>query len=310
MTTLDSVSTYLPPTVVPIEAICGPDGLPPAQAKVFRRFYGLDSVRWDPEAGLAEILLQAIRKLPSLQGREHLVRHVIAARTLQAVMPEQVNVMRQVCVQAGLGHANFFALTQHACASGLLAVELAGRMLAAADDDEGLVLVLAGEKAFTPTAQFIPATTVMGEGTAAVLVSRNGSADRVLAYATRTHGRYSNGLFLTQDLAAQFQQEYPASVAEVIDAALGEAGLTLADLALVLPHNVNRVSWSQLCQLLDYPIERVFMDNIPVTGHCFCADPFINLQTAVERGRLSPGDRYLMVAVGLGSTFSAMVLEH
>jgi 3-oxoacyl-[acyl-carrier-protein] synthase III len=310
MTTLDSVSAYIPATVVPIEAICGPDGLPEAQAKVFRRFYGLDTVRWDPTAGHAEILLQAIRKLPTLRGREHLVRHVIAARTLQAIVPEPINVVRQVCEQAGLSHANSFALTQHACASGLLAVDLAGRLLAAEGDDEGLVLVLSGEKAFTPTAQFIPATTVMGEGTAAVLVSRNGNSDRVLSYATRTHGRYSNGLFLTHELAGQFQQEYPVSLAEVVHAAVEEAGLTLADIDLVLPHNVNRVSWSQLCQLLDYPIERVFMDNIPVTGHCFCADPFINLQSAVERGRLNPGDRYLMVAVGLGSTFSAMVLEH
>jgi 3-oxoacyl-[acyl-carrier-protein] synthase-3 len=310
MTALEAVSAYVPATVLPIESMCGPDGLPEAQARVFRRFYGLDSVRWDPEATHAEILLQAIRKLPSLRGREHLVRHVIAARTLQAVVPEPVNVVRQVCEQAGLTHANAFALTQHACASGLLAVDLAGRLLAADDDDDGLALVLAGEKAFTPTAQFIPATTVMGEGTAAVLVSRKGNSDRVLSYATQTCGKYSSGLFLTRELTVQFQQEYAPSVAEVVLAALDQAGLTLADIDLILPHNVNRVSWSQLCQLIDYPLSKVFMDNIPVTGHCFCADSFINLQSVLERGLLNPGDRYLMVAVGLGSTFSAMVLEH
>ena len=311
MITLEAVSAYVPPTVVPIESISGgPDGLPEVQAKVFRRFYGLDSVRWDPEAGLGEILLQAIRKLSALHGREHLVKYVIAARTLQAVMPETINVVRQVCAQAGLSHTNSFAVTQHACASGLLAVDVAGRLLATDPDKESLALVLVGEKAFTPSARYIPATTVMAEGTAAVLVSRNGSADRVLAYATRTHGRYNNGLLLTPELAAQFQQEYPHAVVEVVHEALRAAGLTLADIDLVLPHNVNRVSWTRLCELLGYPMDRVFMDNIPVTGHCFCADPFINLQNAVERGRLNPGDRYVMVAVGLGSTFSAMVLEH
>ena len=34
MTALEAVSAYVPPTVLPIEAICGPDGLPEAQAKV------------------------------------------------------------------------------------------------------------------------------------------------------------------------------------------------------------------------------------------------------------------------------------
>ncbi|WP_198681121.1 hypothetical protein [Lentzea terrae] len=31
---------------------------------------------------------------------------------------------------------------------------------------------------------------------------------------------------------------------------------------------------------------------------------------AVDAGRLRPGDRYLMTSVGLGATFSAMVLKH
>ena len=46
------------------------------------------------------------------------------------------------------------------------------------------------------------------------------------------------------------------------------------------------------------------------TGHCFGADPFINYATARDFGRLSPGDRYLMVAVGLGANFAATVVEH
>jgi 3-oxoacyl-[acyl-carrier-protein] synthase-3 len=127
MTALDAVSAYIPATVIPIEQIVHPDGLPTAQARVFRRFYGLGEVRWDPDAKLAEILLAAARKLTALHGREHLVRYVIAARTLQNVVPEPVNVLQQVCEGLGLGHATTFAVTQHACASGLLAIDLAGR---------------------------------------------------------------------------------------------------------------------------------------------------------------------------------------
>jgi len=54
------------------------------------------------------------------------------------------------------------------------------------------------------------------------------------------------------------------------------------------------------------------IDNIGVLGHVFCADMFINYQTARERGLLQPGDRYLAAAVGAGggATFAAMVFEH
>lgn len=310
MTVLAEVSAYLPAHSVPIEAAVDPVMLPAAQARLFRRFYGLDQVCWEPEAGPAEILLSAARKLTTLRGREHLVRYVIAARTLHAVVPPHVSVLRPVCEQLGLSHASAFTVTQHACASGLLAVDLAGRLLAADGDPAALALVLTGEKAFTATAKAIPGTTVMGEGTAAVLVTLEGSTDRLLSYATCTRGEYSDGMFLQPGAAAQFQQEYPRVLAEVMATAAARAGLELGDIDLLLPHNVNRLSWVRLCELSGYPIERVFLDNVPVTGHCFCADPFINLHRATERGRLTPGDRYLMVAVGLGSTFSAMVFEH
>jgi len=77
-----------------------------------------------------------------------------------------------------------------------------------------------------------------------------------------------------------------------------------------LPHNVNTVSWIRLSRALGLPVDRVLLDNVPISGHGFCADAFINYVTAVNLGRLRPGDRYLIAAVGSGATFSAMVVEH
>ncbi|MDF2807909.1 MAG: 3-oxoacyl-ACP synthase, partial [Cellulosimicrobium sp.] len=68
-----------------------------------------------------------------------------------------------------------WTLTQHACASALLAVDVAGRLLAADRDPDALALVLTGEKAFSPGSRLIEGTTIMGEGTAAVLVAADGA---------------------------------------------------------------------------------------------------------------------------------------
>ncbi|MEN3307791.1 MAG: 3-oxoacyl-[acyl-carrier-protein] synthase [Micromonosporaceae bacterium] len=310
MITLAGISAHVPDTVVPIEAVCGPQGLSRSEAKLFRRYYGLDTVRWAATSDLADILLAAAGKLAALRGREHQVRYVVAARTLQKVSADPTAILTRVCRELGLSTATAFALTQHACASGLLAVYLAGQLLADGGDPDALALVLAGEKAFTPTAQFIPATTVMGEGTAAVLVGIDGPGERVLSYATHTDGRFRDGLLLAGELSAQFHQAYGNALCDVMSRAARQAGLDLAEVDLVIPHNVNRVSWVRLCQAIGYPVERVFLDNVPVLGHCFGADPFINLASALERGRVRPGDRYLMVSVGLGATFSAMVAGH
>lgn len=309
MTSLLAVAAHLPAGRVPITALKDQLGISAAEIKVFQRYYGLSEVRREAQGTILDLLLAATAGLDGLAGNEHRIRYVLQARTHPVVTPYPVNPLRDLCRLRGLDHAIGFAVTQHACASGLLAIDIAGRLLAATGEPDALALVLAGEKTFTRGAQLIPRTAFMGEGAAACLVRQSGERDRVLSYAVSMHGEY-DCLPPSGDRAAQFQHAYPKLLAEVMRAAADRAGLVLDDIAVVLPHNVNVISWERLCRAIDFPVERVLLDNIPVTGHCFCADGLINYQTAVRRGLLRPGDHYMMTAVGLGATFSAMVFRH
>ncbi|WFE64813.1 3-oxoacyl-[acyl-carrier-protein] synthase III C-terminal domain-containing protein [Micromonospora sp. WMMD714] len=315
MTALDAVSVHLPQRRVPIESLAGPLGLTEMQVRLFRRFHGLDQVRRDPDLSLHDLLLGAATGLTALRGQEHRVRFVLYGRAFPVVVPYPANPLHDVCRALGLGHAVALTLTQQSCASALLAIELAGRLLAAEPADrpgpgEGpLALVLTGEKAFTRDAEFIPETSIFSEGASACLVSTDGPRDRLLGYACAQRGEF--------DVAggasgAQFQREYRPALAEVIGRALAEAGVALDDVRLVLPHNVNVVTWQRLCRLLGFPRDRVLLDNVRETGHVFCADAFVNYRTACERGLLQPGDHYLVAAVGAGdgATFAAMVFTH
>jgi len=315
MTALEAVSVYLPPVRIPIESLAGPLGLTGMQVKLFRRFHGLREVGRDPDASLPRLLLKAAAGLDALRGQEHRVRYVLYARTMPVVAPYPVNPLHEVCRALGLDHALAFTVTHQSCAGGLLAIDMAGRLLAAdtAEGQDGqagpLALVLTGEKAFTREAQMFADTTIFGEGASACLVSAFGARDRMLSYASSVRGDFDSD---TGANDARLQREYRPSLAGVMRQALDEAGLTLDDIRVVLPHNVNLVTWQRMCLLLKFPRDRVVLDNIPTSGHVFCADVFANYQTACERGLLQPGDRYLAAAVGAGggATFAAMVFEH
>lgn len=313
MTTLVDVGAHVPTTRVPIRDLADELGLDHLELGVFERFFGLREVCTAPGDDLADLLVAAARAVPGLAGNEHRVRYVLGARTIATVAPVGVNPLHDAATRLGLDHAVVWTLTQHACASALLAVDVAGRLLASDGNPDALALVLTGEKAFSPGSRLIEGTTIMGEGTAAVLVAADGSARRagspVLSYATRTLGEYHQ-VPLPEELAGPFGVAYTEVLAEVVLEAVERAGLVLDDLALVLPHNVNRVSWRRLCSRLGLPIARVRLDDVPVTGHCFGADSFIGYAAARAEGRLRPGDPFLMVAVGLGATFSAMVLRY
>ncbi|MGQ4383104.1 3-oxoacyl-[acyl-carrier-protein] synthase III C-terminal domain-containing protein [Streptomyces sp. SAS_270] len=310
MTSIVAVSSCLPDTI-PIARFQKELQLTDVQLRRYERFYGLSEVCRDPEATETELLLRAAAKLVELRGQEQRVKYVLQARTMPSPLPYPLTSLGPVQAELGLEHATAFVVSHHACASGLLALDMAGTLLAADPDPDALALVLAGEKACTALTQSIPDVTVMGEGTVAFLVSADRTGrDRMLGYAARTYPQFGDEFIMGESAAKEFQDLYGPGLCEVIGAALEEAGCGLDDLALVLPHNVNRLSWIGVCKALGLPLDRVFLDLVAETGHCFCADPFINLQQAAELGRLRPGDRYLMTSVGLGATFAAMVFEH
>jgi 3-oxoacyl-[acyl-carrier-protein] synthase III len=317
MTALEAVSVHVPPLRIPIEDLAESLGLTEMQVKLFRRFHGLKEVSRAPDSSPQDLLMAAAAGLDALRGQEHRVRYVLYARAMPVAVPYPDNPLHEVCRALGLGHAIAFTVTQQSCAAGLLAIDLAGRLLASepAEATTGtngqapLALILSGEKAFTRAAQVFADTTVFGEGGSACLVSAFGTRDRLLAYASSVRGEFDS---TTGENDAQLQSEYRPSLAEVMRRALDEAGVALDDIRVVLPHNVNLVTWQRMCTLLKFPRDRVVVENITASGHIFCADVFVNYTTACERGLLRPGDRYLAAAVGAGggATFSAMVFEH
>jgi 3-oxoacyl-[acyl-carrier-protein] synthase-3 len=309
MTSIEAVATYLPEKRIPVAALAGMLGLTDRQVTIFERFYRLTEVRWDVDASLLDLLLAATDRLTELRGREDRVRYVLHARAFPVVVPYPGNPLHDLCRRLGLGHAQAFTVTQQSCATGLLAIDLAGRLLAASDDPDALALVLAGEKAFTVDSRLLPDTTIFSEGASACLVRHDGPRDRLLAYATQARGDFDGE---PSEVAVRFQHEYQACMSGVIDAVLDHAGLRLDEIALILPHNVNLVTWRRLAKRLGVPTERVLLDNMLTAGHVFCVDAFLNYQTARQRGLLRPGERYLVAAAGagLGATFSAMVFEH
>lgn len=308
MTALESVAVYVPEARVRIGSLRERLGVTVSEMKVFERFYGLAEVPQD-DGDLTDLLWRAASRLELSPERARQVRYVLHARSINVITPYPLNPLHEVTSRLGLGHAMAFSVSQHACASGLLAVDLAGRLLADAGDPEALALVLTGEKTFTRGAMLIPRTTIFGEASAAVLVRAGGERDRLVAYAVDMRGEYDT-TGISEEMSEEYREAYPAYVGGVIRSAVERAGLRLPDIALILPHNSNTFSWKLVCDHIGFPKDQVLLDNVPVTGHAFCSSGFVNYRTAVDGGRLGPGDHYVMVSVGVGATFAAMVFQH
>lgn len=308
--TIEAMSAFAPEPVSSVDAVAPRLRLGRSKVKLFRRVHGLDRLHLDPDLHVLDLVATPAARLVAGIADPDRVRHVVYAHTIQDVAPAGFDIASALAARLGLHRANAFALTQQNCAGGLAALDVCGELLAATGDPDALALVVTGEKAFSPMAQLIENTTIMGDASAACLLSLSGVGDRVLSYSSRTDGRYADGIRLDDRRVQEFGLEYAGRLAESIRSALAAAGLTLADVELIVPHNVNVSSWKKVIGILGVDPAMVFLDNVAEYGHCYCSDPFLNYSQLRDRGRLEAGGHYVFTAVGLGATYAAMVLRH
>jgi 3-oxoacyl-[acyl-carrier-protein] synthase-3 len=90
--------------------------------------------------------------------------------------------------------------------------------------------------------------------------------------------------------------------------AAGALGLTLGQIDLFIYHQANARILRALAQRLVLDSDRV-VECISRYGNTSAASVPIALATAIEDGRVKPGDRILLAAFGGGLTWGATVLE-
>jgi 3-oxoacyl-[acyl-carrier-protein] synthase-3 len=89
---------------------------------------------------------------------------------------------------------------------------------------------------------------------------------------------------------------------------VADAGLTLADIDLFIPHQANLRIIQAAARALGMPMDKFFV-NLEKYGNTSAASIPIALCEAVDAGRLKPGDHIVMVGFGAGLTWAATVIQ-
>ena len=97
-------------------------------------------------------------------------------------------------------------------------------------------------------------------------------------------------------------------MSDVAFKAIGLAGLTLADIALVVPHQANTRIINTIFDKMNIPHEKAVV-NIGRCGNTTAASIPIALDEAARAGRIKDGDHVLLMAFGAGLTWGASVIQ-
>jgi 3-oxoacyl-[acyl-carrier-protein] synthase-3 len=98
------------------------------------------------------------------------------------------------------------------------------------------------------------------------------------------------------------------SLSNIITETLEEHQLTIADLALLIPHQANLRIIQAIAERVGLPMEKVFI-NIEKYGNTSAASIPIALEEAVLSSRISEGDYIVMEAFGSGLTWASALIK-
>jgi len=89
---------------------------------------------------------------------------------------------------------------------------------------------------------------------------------------------------------------------------LAQAGLTIDDIACIIPHQANVRIIEAIADRLKIPLDRFFV-NLDRYGNTSAAAVAIALDEANRTGRIKKGDYVLLVVFGGGLTWASTVIE-
>jgi 3-oxoacyl-[acyl-carrier-protein] synthase III len=232
-------------------------------------------------------------------------------------------------IQALLGARNAGAYDfATACSGFLYGLSLAQGHLAAGHAET--LLVICTEKMSSIVDWGDRTTCVLfGDGAGAAVVKREeGDGRGILSSFMKSDGtlaellyRPSGGARFPMDIAVLDERSHMVrmagpevfksavrSMCEAAEGALRRAGVTSADIDLLVPHQANMRIIEATAKYAGLPMEKVFI-NVDRYGNMSSASLPVALDEAREQGRLKDGSLALMVAFGAGFTWAANVVR-
>jgi 3-oxoacyl-[acyl-carrier-protein] synthase-3 len=152
-----------------------------------------------------------------------------------------------------------------------------------------------------------------GGGVRATVVGADGSAADILKLPSpgsripMTEDTIAKGLHRARMDGSSVFKLAVRIVPEAIGQVVRQAGMTMDDIAWIVPHQANQRIIEAIARATDVPLGR-FISTIERYGNTSSASIPLSLWEARRDGRLKDGDHVVLVAFGGGFTWSGMVL--
>ena len=150
----------------------------------------------------------------------------------------------------------------------------------------------------------ILATFMGSDGEYAQILSLPGGGSRCPITKDNVDHRLNTLKMMGKETFKQAVNAMTSASLEVLD----RTGLTVDDIACIIPHQANFRIIEAIAARLNVPTDRFFL-NLDRYGNTGAAAVAIALDEAHRAGRIKPGDKVLLIVFGSGLTWASTVVE-
>lgn len=249
---------------------------------------------------------------------------IVATDTREVAIPDTAAYLQQ---RMGAREVPAFDMGGSGCAGFVLGLDVArSRAL-----EDGRKVLLVGVEVLTRLMNWSDRNTcvLFGDGAGAAVVGRGPAAAEMLAFTAGTDGSKAGILTLEmggartpftlegarrgdhKKIVMKGREVFKEAVARMSTAArdvLDRAGVSVAELSLVVPHQANLRIIHAVQKTLGVTDEAMFI-NVDRYGNTGSASVPLALWEARNQGRVEPGDLVLLTAFGAGFHWAAALLR-
>lgn len=281
----------------------------------FRHIAGADETT-------ATLATEAARKALAAAG---ITPDRVGLIVLATATPDQTFPSTATKVQAALGIDDCIAFDVQAVCSGFLyALSVADSMIRGGSADVALVI---GAETFSRILDWDDRGTcvLFGDGAGAVVLTAVDAVDTpdragILSVALHADGRHNGLLYVdggpsTTGTVGKLRMKGPevfkhavTNLAAVLRQVLDRAGLAIADIDWVVPHQANRRILDATARKLGLSADKVVV-TVDIHANTSAASVPLALDLAIRDGRIKQGDLVVLEAMGGGFTWGAAAIR-
>jgi 3-oxoacyl-[acyl-carrier-protein] synthase-3 len=300
---------HLPSTTVAVEEWAEQVNLSEDRLKVYKEDRGLKYLHVAQGKTAGDLaVLEAGRALQKSGLDPQRIDAVIYCHSLYNITPEPASLVGRIQHELKLTKAIGLSISGQYCSSIMAALRVAGDMIRSGSAET--VLLVAADSLVEPRAREINRVSLMSDAGSAIIIQTECQENRLIAISNVTQGAFYRFRSWSRRDYENYDLTYFITTVRLVERTLREANLSLDEISLLVPHNINSSSWVRLLKMLKMDESKFFGRNIQSHSHATNSDIVINLTDIIVENRIQKGQYLLLLTAGLGANWGCAVIQH